>query len=211
MRDAGVTVRDSYWKFTSFNADGQLGIVGILTLMRLLSALALLLVSVLLFTTVTTLIAEQVAIIGTLKALGGTRWRIACSYLLTVGVYSLLGTALGLGIGLLIGYVLAARLAATVHYNVGSLQITADVGPFRLVPQVLLGGLGAGLLLPPLAALWPLWTGARITVREALASHGVRGNAGGRSPRWGHRLDGVPQTVWLGLPRTGSPASSARQ
>ncbi|HEX5503472.1 MAG TPA: FtsX-like permease family protein [Thermomicrobiales bacterium] len=199
LGDAGVTVRDSYWKFTSFNADARLGVVGMLALMRLLAGLALLLVSMLLCTTVTTLLAEQVAIIGILKALGGTRWRIARGYLLTVGLYSIMGTALGLGLGLLLGYALAARLAGTVHYSVGSLQLTADVGPFQAAPGVLAAGLAAGLLLPPLAAMWPLWNGTRITVREALASHGVRGGAAARPPRWAPRLGWVPQTAWLGL------------
>jgi putative ABC transport system permease protein len=189
----------SRFHYSSFDADAQLGVVGLLTIIRLLAALALLLVCVLIFNTVTTLLTEQLKVIGTMKALGGTRWRILRSYLLTVGIYSLMGTALGVGVGLVAGYALAARLAGTVQIQVGNLSLPVDVGPFQVSLWVPLVGALVGLLAPSLSALWPLWTGTHITVREAIAAYGVRMGTRTHLAAWGRWLSFVPQTVWLGL------------
>jgi putative ABC transport system permease protein len=190
----------SRFHYSSFDADAQLGVVGLLMIIRGLAALALLLVCVLIFNTVTTLLTEQLKVIGTMKALGGTRWRIGRSYLLTVGIYSLIGTALGVGAGLVAGYDLAARLAGTVQIQVGeNLSLPVDVGPFQVSPWVPLVGALVGLLAPALSALWPLWMGTRITVREAIAAYGVRMGARTHLAAWGRWLRWVPQTVWLGL------------
>ncbi len=63
---------------------------GIFTLLRILALLAVAMSGILLLNTVTTLIAEQTAIIGTMKAIGGTRGTILLGYLRSVGLYSLL-------------------------------------------------------------------------------------------------------------------------
>src|SRR5207248_562236 len=78
--------------------------------------------------------------------------------------------------GLLAGYQLAARLASTAQAATGQ---PLDAGPFQVTPWVPLASAIVGLLAPQLAALWPLWTGTRITVREAVAAYGVRGGPAG--------------------------------
>lgn len=189
----------SRFHYSSFDADAQLGVVGLLTIIRLLAALALLLVCVLIFNTVTTLLTEQLKVIGAMKALGGTRRRIMRGYLLTVALYSLIGTAPGLALGLAAGYTIAAHLAATVQMNAGNISLPVDVGPFQVSLWVIVVGTLVGLLAPALSALWPLWTGTRITVREAITAYGVRASARAQRASWGRRLRRVPQTVWLGL------------
>lgn len=196
---AHLSVVFSHWNFTSGNADTQLQVVGLLTIIRLLAWLALLLVAVIIFNTVTTLLTEQFKIIGTMKALGGTRWYIMGSYLITVGIYSGIGTASGLSAGLLAGYQLAAHLASTVQYSVGQQTITVDVGPFEVSLWVLLSSLSVGVLVPMLSALWPLWVSTHITVREAIAAYGLRPGHAIHSHAWGRQLFWVPQTAWLGL------------
>ncbi len=71
---------------------------------RVLAAGAIVVSCFLIMNTLTTLIAEQMRIIGTMKALGGTQSDILKSYLLTVLIYSLLGTFLGLALGITFGY-----------------------------------------------------------------------------------------------------------
>jgi putative ABC transport system permease protein len=111
------------------------------------------------------------------------------SYLLSVGVYSVVGTILGLAAGIVAGKELAALFA-------GLMRI--DLGPFQISPWVLLVSVLVGLLLPPLAALAPLWQGTRITVREAIAAYGISAGSGTQIA-WGRHLAWVPQTVWLGV------------
>ncbi|HEY0755670.1 MAG TPA: FtsX-like permease family protein [Ktedonobacteraceae bacterium] len=190
----------SSWRVTAGGADTQLGITGPLMVIQFLALLSLVLVCAMIFNAVTTLLAEQIQIIGTMKALGGTRLRIMGSYLFTVAIYSVVGTALGLGLGLVGGYQLASLLSSTVQLNVGGAALALDAGPFQLSPSVLIISVLVGLLVPQLAALWPLWAGTSITVREAMAAYGVRTGQGRASKRaWGREVQWMPQLVWLGL------------
>jgi putative ABC transport system permease protein len=185
---------------TSFDADTQLGVRGVFAVVQLLAILTLLLVGMMLFAMVTAFLSEQFKIIGTMKALGGTRLPIAGSYLLTLMVYSISGTVLGSSIGLIAGYQCAAHLAITAAIQVGNLMLPVDVGPFQVAPWVLGTSALVGLLLPLLAGLWPLWTGTAITVRQALTAYGVRVETRTRTcAAWGKALRWVPQTAWLGM------------
>jgi putative ABC transport system permease protein len=168
---------------------GELAINGMLIVIRVLSLIALLLAGMLIINTMTVLVTEQMRIIGTMKAIGGRRGVIMQSYLISVGVYSLLGTILGLAAGIGAGEQLARMFA-------GFMQI--DLGPFQLSPWILILSVLVGLCLPALAALVPLWQGTQITVREAMAAYGVSAGSG-KHTAWGRRLVWVPQTIWLGV------------
>ncbi len=164
---------------------------GVFTLLRLLALLAVVLSGLLILNSIITLIAEQTQIIGTLKAIGGTRAAILRGYLVSVVIYSVLGTLPAIALGLLLGYPFASRLART---------IPLDVGPFAVTPWIILLSLAVGFGVPLLAALLPLWMGTRITVREALSAYGIStGRGGGPLSRAVQRLPWVSQTVWLGL------------
>jgi putative ABC transport system permease protein len=186
LTQAGVKVTDgSLYDTTS----GAVAINGMLVVIRVLSLIALLLTGLLIINTMTVLIAEQMGIIGTMKAMGGTRRRIMEGYLFSVGVYSLGGMSLGLAAGIGVGNQLASLFAGLMGI---------DLGPFHVSPWVLVVSILVGLLLPPCAAWAPLWRGTGITVRAAMAGYGIRAGAG-RQRAWGQRLAWVPQTVWLGL------------
>lgn len=190
----------SSWRYAAGSADTQLSVTGPLTVIQFLAVLSLVLVCALLFNAITTLLTEQIQVIGTMKALGGIRRRIIGSYLLMVAIYSIVGTALGVELGMVGGYQLASLLGSTVQLNVGSAAVALSAGPFQFSLPVLIIGLLVGLMVPQLAALWPLWTGTQITVREAMAAYGVRlGKEQASTRAWGQRWQWVPQLVWLGL------------
>ncbi|HEY0753192.1 MAG TPA: ABC transporter permease [Ktedonobacteraceae bacterium] len=206
LRSAHIAIdgKISNWNYSAGNADAQLSVAGPLTVIQLLSGISLLLVCVMLFNSVTTLMTEQIKIVGTMKALGGARWRIIGSYLLTIGIYSIFGTVLGLGLGLLLGYQLAARLASLVQIDIGT-GVPLDAGPFQVSAWVAITSLLVGLLVPLVSGLWPLWNGTRITVREAISAYGVhtgktnRRDLGVHAPAFGEAFYSLPQTTWLGL------------
>ena len=165
----------------------------IFTVLQILSLVAILVTCFLIVNTMTTLIAEQIAIIGTMKAIGGTQQAIFGGYLLSVGIYMAFGTLFGLSGGTALGYLVAKRLATLQGFL---------VQPFHLPLEVLIIGLATGIGAPLLAALFPLWKGTQMTVRQAMAAYGITGVTATRS-RF-HRLFAsytlwVPQTVWLGL------------
>jgi putative ABC transport system permease protein len=164
---------------------------GIFTLLRILALIAVVMSGILLLNTVTTLIAEQTAIIGAMKAIGGTRGVILRGYLLSVGLYSLLATAPGLVLGILGGAQLASILARAIPLALGPLIVT---------PGIIALSLALGFGVPLCASLWPLWNGTRITVREALAAYGInKGEGNGSLARLGQHLTWISQTTWLGL------------
>jgi putative ABC transport system permease protein len=166
-------------------------IAGVFSLLRILAIVAVIMSGFLILNTVTTLVAEQTAIIGTMKAAGGTRGAIMRGYLVSVGIYSLLATLPAIVLGLLGGYGLGSYLASTVPI---------DIGPFVLQWWIVVVGLAVGFGVPILAALLPLWNGTRISVRDALAAYGVSAGGGnGLMARLGQRLTWISQTVWLGL------------
>ena len=166
-------------------------IAGVFSLLRILAIVAVIMSGFLILNSVTTLVAEQAAIIGTMKAAGGTRGAIMRGYLVSVGIYSVLATLPALVLGLLGGYELGSFLATSVPI---------DIGPFVLQWWIVIVGLAVGFGVPVLAALLPLWNGTRISVRDALAAYGVSAGSGnGLMARLGQRLTWISQTVWLGL------------
>ncbi|HLV99523.1 MAG TPA: FtsX-like permease family protein [Ktedonobacterales bacterium] len=177
--------------FEPFNQGVITAVNGVFTLLRMLAILAVVLSGLLILNTIITLIAEQTQIIGTLKAVGGTRGAILRGYLLSVVIYSALGTLPAIALGVIVGYPLASALAST---------IPLDVGPFAVAPWIIILSLVVGFGVPLLAALLPLWMGTRITVREALSAYGISaGRGGGLLARITQRLTWVSQTTWLGL------------
>lgn len=164
---------------------------GLFTLLRILAVLAVALSGVLLLNIVTTFVAEQTAVIGTMKAIGGTRGVILRGYLLTIGGFCLLATVPGLSLGIWGGAQLAATLAQS---------IPLALGPLTVSPGLVALSLAVGFGVPGLSALWPLWNGTRISVRAALSAYGISTRSGNRLlARLGARLAWVSQTTWLGL------------
>ncbi len=190
LRAHGVTILDSGFapKVSAAELDG---INGVFVLLRILALLAVALSALLILNTITTLITEQTAIIGAMKAIGATRGAVLRGYLLTVAIYSVLATIPAIALGLYAGNLLASMLAP---------QIPLELGPFTIAPWVVALSLAVGLGVPILAALFPLWNGTRVTVREALSAYGIEtGQGRGASSRLGQRLTWVSQTTWLGL------------
>ncbi|HEX6799668.1 MAG TPA: FtsX-like permease family protein [Ktedonobacterales bacterium] len=183
LKAAGVRVDN----VSLLSRNDDLGVLnGLFTVMRVLSLIALLLTSFLIINTVTTLVAEQTRIIGTMKAIGATRGRVMRGYLGSVAIYAVAGSALGIGLGIYGGYLLASYVADL---------ITLDLGPFSLDPGVLALSLAVGIGIPILAALLPLWNGTRITVRAALSGYGVSAGNAGRTTR---RARLLPPAIALG-------------
>ena len=128
-----------------------------------ITALALLSAFVLIANTMTTLVAEQTAEIGTMKAVGGRRRQIAAVYVRTALLLGVLGTIVGLALGIALSNVFVRYL--------GSTFFAIHVG-FGVDARVLVAGVLVGLLGPPLAALPAIRRAVRVPLREALEATG---------------------------------------
>lgn len=172
---------------------GSQTINGLFSVMQVLSIIALLLSTFLLLSTITTLIGEQVPVIGAMKAIGAGTRQIVRSYLTSVLIFGVIGTAIGMTLGAGLGYLLYSLFAGLFTLNSGPLSISASV----IVVSVVVG-----IGIPLLAALLPIYLGTRITVRQALSGYGLNSGSG-----WGHAWAGtigralamLPETAQLGM------------
>lgn len=153
------------------------GVNGVLQIMALAS---LLLASVLIFNTMAAHITQQIDQIGVMKALGAKNRSIAGIYISETLLLALVAIFL-------------ATLPALVVAHVSSCQLLAlfniDCGGFSYSSKALLWMLLGGLLAPLVAVLLPVWRGATLNVRSAMASYGLGGAFGNnRFDLWLERL-----------------------
>ena len=162
-----------------------------------LSILTLVGGALLVFNMVAALVAQQIRQIGMMKAVGARVDQIAAMYLGMVMVFGLLALAIAAPLASLGGFQVARLLAGIFNLDLNDVKIPA----LALAVEALIG-----FGVPFLAALYPIGSGTRITVREALADYGL-GNMEGK-PGWGVRLleklrgPLFPRTVLLSLRNT---------
>lgn len=153
---------------------GRPFIAGIDQVLQWMALVSLLLASVLIANTVSAHISQQAEQIGVMKALGASFITISKLYALEVMIMALLAIVIVVLPSLYTANWSACQL-------LGLFNIACQ--GFSYSPQAVLIMLAGGLFVPLLAAAWPVWSGARLTVREALASYGLGSDFGS------HRLD----------------------
>ena len=142
------------------------GVNGVLQIMALVS---LVLASVLILNTMTAHITQQTEQIGVMKALGAKSRTIAVMYLSETLLLTLVAIFLAVPLALAVAYFSSCRLLAL--FNI-------DCGEFSYSNQALLWMLVGGFSAPLLAVLVPVWRGATLNVRIAMASYGLGGEFG---------------------------------
>jgi putative ABC transport system permease protein len=168
-------------------------VMGLLLLaMSSFGLFALLLSGILVVNLVTALMASQIRQIGVMKTLGGTRRQIAGIYFgqaLLLGVAALL---IAMPVGLWGSRVLCRYFAVFLNFDITS--FAAPLWVYLLVAAV-------GLVVPLLAAAYPVWKGSGVSVREALDDYGLGRKAFGTSAfdRALAGLGGVARPVLLAL------------
>jgi putative ABC transport system permease protein len=167
---------------------------GMNLVMQVLAVISLLMSVILVTNTLTAIITQQVNQIGIIKAIGGTTYLIVRVYLVAVLVYGLLALFVSLPLGALVAFGLS-------KWFLNLFNIDYDV--FQVSSQALTLQFLAALAVPLLAALWPILTGATLTVREAIASYGLGGNFGSSwidrtVERIGQRFLSSPYAIALG-------------
>lgn len=157
-------------------------IMGLLLLaMAAFGALLLAFSGILVVNLMSAWMAAQVRQIGVMKALGGTRARIGRLYLGQAAGLGVAAIVLALPFGLWGSRVLSRAQAVFLNFDLESFAVPAWV--FALVAV-------AGLLVPLLAAAFPVWRGCGVSVRAALGDHGVPGTVFGQSAL-DRRLTGI--------------------
>ncbi|MEM7119269.1 MAG: FtsX-like permease family protein [Chloroflexota bacterium] len=172
---------------------GQKAFDKVLKLMALFGLLALILSAFIIINTIVTILGNETSQIGTMKAIGATRWRIMGIYLAVVCGYGLLGGLLGVALGT-VGLNLLTRY-------MGSLANVRVETIYMLPTPVLLMGLALGVVVPLLATFIPITRATGVTVREAILSYGLS-NKGTFFDRLLGRLTLLPEHFSLAVRNT---------
>lgn len=151
-------------------------------ILGVLGALSLLLSAFLVINTITALLTQQIRQVGIMKAIGARAGQIVGMYLITIAGFAVLALLIAVPLGVFGAQQLAGFTARLLNF---------DVSGYRLPPSVLALQVATGLIVPLLAALYPVIGGVRVTVREAIGSYGLSEAAPGSG--WLDRLLGGVQ------------------
>jgi putative ABC transport system permease protein len=151
-------------------AEGQ--IAPILMILGVLGLLALILSGFMVINTMQALLAQQTRQIGIMKAVGARRPQIFAMYVGMVGLFSALALAVGIPLGALGAFGMSNFMATLVNFDITSWGIPLAVLALEIA---------VGLLVPLLAALYPIWSAVRVTPREAMTDVGVTDGGGQQS------------------------------
>jgi putative ABC transport system permease protein len=164
----------------------------VLRMLLAFSVLTLLLSAILTAALTSTLLAPQVRQIGMMKAVGARRAQITHLYLSLIAVIGVAAVAVGLPLGIAAGQGLARSTAEMLNLELASLAVPA----WLYALQVLLG-----VGLPLSAALWPIRSAARRSVRETLSDFGagLASPSQGQLIRWISRLGGGDTAFTLAI------------
>jgi putative ABC transport system permease protein len=167
----------------------------IVLVLGLTGFLALLLSGFLVINTISALLTQQVQQIGVMKAIGAGTNQIIGLYLGLVLIYSLFALTIAVPSG-----TFGAR--AFTRYIAGLLNV--DIASFSTPSHVFVLEVVVGLMMPLLAALYPVISGTRITVREAISEYGLgKGRFGtGLIDRLFEQVRGLPRPLLLSLRNT---------
>ncbi len=166
-----------------------------LLILGVLGMLSLLLSALLVINTISSLLTQQIRQIGIMKAVGGRAGQIVGMYLAVVVAFGLLALVVAIPLGILGARGMAGFNASMLNYDLHRLE---------LPPRVLAQQVIAGLLVPLLAAVYPVVAGTRITVREAITAYGLSGGGFGEGAidRLVGRVRGLSRPLLLSLRNT---------
>jgi putative ABC transport system permease protein len=137
---------------------------GLLLVLQVMGILAIFLSGGLVVNTISAILTQQIKQIGIMRAVGAVRRQLISMYLLNVLILSVIGLAIGLPLGLLGAAGLAALAASFLNFTISQ---------FDLPAQVWLLQAAVGLLMPIGVALYPIVSGTRLSVHDAIYEYGL--------------------------------------
>jgi putative ABC transport system permease protein len=116
-------------------------------------------------------LVQQIKQIGIMRSFGATRRQIVLLYLGYVFVLSVIGLLIAVPLGIFGAQVLNNLAADFMNYN---------AGPVDLPRNILLLQVGLGLIMPPVVAIFPILSGTRLSVYDAIYQYGLISGEGKR-------------------------------
>jgi putative ABC transport system permease protein len=141
---------------------------GVFFILTVLGYMTVLLSGFLIVNTITALVTQQTRQIGIMKAIGGDNSQVFIMYVVLMLGFGL--TALAVAVPLANGGANFFGAGMAQYLNFHPL-------PFVGYPSAYIQQLIVALVVPLLAAIWPIYSSVRVTVREAISDYGIGGNA----------------------------------
>ncbi len=141
---------------------GQMSTV--MTIFIVFSFLILILGSILVATSMATLMVKQIRQIGVMKTFGATSSQISAMYLAMIVLLCIVALIIAIPL---------SKLAATGFYNQIAVLLNLEIRNASIPYWVPLVQVASGIIIPIIAAAFPVIRGSRISVRNALDNHGV--------------------------------------
>ncbi|MCB9422962.1 MAG: ABC transporter permease [Ardenticatenaceae bacterium] len=148
---------------------GRPFVSGITIVLKVLAIVSLFTSVIIVINTTTAIITQQTDQIGVIKAIGGTASVITKVYLAGVLAFGVLALLFSLPLGVVSAFFGSKYLLTIFNIDYDVFQFSSRA----VIYQVL-----AAIAAPLLAALWPVLSGAAISVREAIATYGLGGDFG---------------------------------
>ncbi|RPJ26607.1 MAG: FtsX-like permease family protein [Chloroflexi bacterium] len=163
---------------------------GIFFVLSVLGYMTVLLSGFLIINTITAIMTQQTRQIGIMKAVGGGNAQIFAMYVVLIVGFGL--------IALLIAIPLANGAAQSIGGGMAA-YLNFNPLPFKAYPSAISQQAIVAVLVPLLAALWPVYNSVRITVREAISDYGIGGNAKANDASVSRRALFLPRPIRLSL------------
>jgi putative ABC transport system permease protein len=144
--------------------------------------------------TISAILGQQTRQIGIMKAVGARDRQIAAVYFGIVLGYALIALAVALPGGAIGAWLLTGFTAGLLNF---------EATTFFVEPGVIALEIAIGLLVPMLAAAWPVYRGVRVTVREAISTAGISDGFGrSRFDRALQQIRGLSRPTLLSIRNT---------
>ncbi|MBN1890557.1 MAG: FtsX-like permease family protein [Thermoflexales bacterium] len=145
--------------------------------------------------TISALLGQQIRQIGMMKAVGGDAGQIVSMYIVLVLCFGVVALGVAVPLSVVASYAVADGVSQMLNFT---------VGPFRAPPQALILQVIVALGLPLGAALAPVLSGTRVTVREAVSNYGLGKGHFGKSTvdRLVENIRGLPRPLLISLRNT---------
>jgi putative ABC transport system permease protein len=162
-----------------------------LFLLGAFGALTFALSAVLVANMIQALLTEQLRQVGVMKTVGASTRQIASMYLAQVSILALAALILGIPIGVSAGLAYARFCASMLNAT-----ITKAMPPLWIIASEV----AAGILIPLLVALGPVYRASRVSIHEAFSNDVGRRPFGTRAfDRWLARIEWLPRPLMLSL------------
>lgn len=160
----------------------------VLFILQSLGLLTLVLSALLVTSVMSAVIAQQIPQIGIFKSLGARLGQMTSIYFQQVLIFGLIALALAIPLGALGAYFLAQGVAGTLNFHVPNFYLPLSTALLQAA---------CALLVPLAASFFPILTGARITIQQAITGYRLEKAA---DLGWsGRLLANLPQLLKISL------------